>query len=146
MAQRIKGQEVAFTMVSDVAGVERSLGLVKSCELSPQFDIITQGYLGETTDRRDDIFKGITGNMEVNIAAREYFAFLGRVKDRAQRRVAGSTKFQLMGSFKFDDGTRVTITIDDVFFGEQQVSVSGRDEFVSCRIAFEADDFRVSNR
>lgn len=146
MAQRIKGQEVAFTMVSDAAGVERSLGLVKSCELSPQFDIITQGYLGETTDRRDDIFKGVTGNMEVNIAAREYFAFLGRVKDRAQRRVAGSTKFQLMGSFKFDDGTRVTITIDDVFFGEQQVSVSGRDEFVSCRIAFEADDFRVSNR
>lgn len=59
---------------------------------------------------------------------------------------SGSTRFQVMGSFKFDDGTRAMITIDSVFFGEQQISNSGRDEFVSCRIAFEADDFRVSFR
>lgn len=146
MTQRIKGQEVTFTVVSDADGVETSLGDVKSCELSPQFDIITQGYLGQTTDKRDDIFKGITGNMEVNISSRNYFALLQRIKDRAQRRVAGSSRFQVMGSFKFDDGTRAMITIDSIFFGEQQISVSGRDEFVSCRIAFEADDFRVSLR
>ena len=143
MGQRLKGQDTGFSVISDTQGLETSLGLVMSAELTPQFDILTQGYLGETSDRRDDIFKGIAGRLEVHMDRRDALLFINAIKERAQRRVPGNTRFQIQGIFNFDDGTRLRFTVDDAFFGEQQFTIGGREEYVTYRIAFEAQDFRL---
>ena len=58
MAQRIKGQEVTLDVVSP-GGREETLTDQVSASITFQFDILKQRLLGETTDRKDDIFRGV---------------------------------------------------------------------------------------
>ena len=83
MAQRIKGQEVSVVFVGP-NGTEDAFAAVQSFEATTQMEILTEGYLGETSNRRDDIFNGLTGNVEMHIQSNDYAAFWKRVKDRAR--------------------------------------------------------------
>ena len=88
MGQRIKGQETVVSFVG-TEGSEEGLTDVQSSESEFQMQILTDGYLGETSDRRDDIFRGASGSISIHLETPQYFAFARRVIDRAQRRTPG---------------------------------------------------------
>ena len=57
MAQRIKGQEVDILIVAN--GIpSTAITDVRSFSAEFQFEASSEGYLGEATNRRDDIFNG----------------------------------------------------------------------------------------
>ena len=60
MAQRIKGQEVTVRFVQD-GQVKAELNDIRSFEVGMQLEVLKEGYLGEFTDRRDDVYRGVTG-------------------------------------------------------------------------------------
>lgn len=140
MSQRIKGSEVGVVITSD-DGVERSIDAVGSLEITVQIELLTEGYLGETTNRRDDIFNGVEGSLELHLERGQFFALVEKIKDRASRRTPGA-RFDLVSIFAFPNGDRVRGVIGDVYFGEIPINTGGRGEYVSSTINFGASDIR----
>lgn len=143
MSQRIKGQEVRVTMVAPTGTVEAiGSGGVSSFELEFKTEILSEGYLGETTERKDDIFKGVSGRMEIHLDRQSYFRFVQAVTDRSQRRSAAEARFNVLTSLTFPNGERPRVLLEDIFFGPLPVNVGGRDEYVAATIEFECSQGR----
>lgn len=141
MAQRAKGQENRLVMTGP-EGVEDSINDVKSSELSIDVEVLEEHLLGETAARFDDIFNGCSGNMEMQLESRAFLDFIGRVKDRAQRRLPADSKFILTSAFALPNGTRVRLVFEDLFFGPIPIRTSSRKEYVTFRIEWKCSTVR----
>ncbi len=139
--QRIKGQEVSI-IITRGGELEAELVDVKSCEFTPQFEIKEQGYLGEKTNRHDDIFNGVKGSLELHIHSGDVFDFIQAIKDRAQRN-APDLVFNVAGVFVFPSGETRTLTVPDCKFGAVPISTSDRGDYTACKFEFAADDYQV---
>lgn len=139
MAQRIKGSEVTVVLTSP-QGTERAVDAVGSVDFSLKMELLTEGYLGESSDRYDDIFKGIEGTLELTAERGALFDLLDRIKARAQRRTPADDVFSLLFTFEFPNGDRVRALFSDIFFGEIPVSSGGRSEYVTVSIPFGTSD------
>ena len=76
MAQRIKGQEVETLIVVDGAPRD-TITDIRSFEFAFQTEIMSEGYLGETTERKDSIFKGIRGRLELHFETSPQLQWIG---------------------------------------------------------------------
>ena len=63
MAQRIKGQETEISMVVDGV-VMSATTTIRTLEIAAKTEIKEEGYLGETTNRYDEIFNGVRGHID----------------------------------------------------------------------------------
>ncbi len=141
MAQRIKGQEVRVIMVSP-AGLETSLSDVQSFEVEPMMEVLSEGYLGETTERKDDIFKGCRGTMEINLEQTAYFEFIDGVVLRSQRRTPASARYNVMATMDFPNGTSVRVLMENIFFGAPPVTIGSREDYVTVSLEFECSEVK----
>lgn len=141
MGTRIKGQEIELQIVGP-RGREESLGDVVSGTIEFQFDILTQGLLNETADRRDDIFRGVRLEMEVQLETSDFTTFINRVKDRAQRRSPAGERFDALMTLSFPNGQRARVSVEDLSFGSMPIAVGGRDEYVTVRVEAESSEGR----
>ncbi|MFW6087402.1 MAG: hypothetical protein ACODAG_09365 [Myxococcota bacterium] len=138
---RIKGQETQV-IFSGPAGQEEAFTAVQSWEGEIQLEILSEGYIGEKTNRRDEIFNGMRGRCEVHLEDASYFAFAQRVKDRAQRRAPAAGQFNVVTTYTFPDGDRARVLHEDVHFGALPTSAGGRGEYVTATIEWECADGR----
>lgn len=139
MAQRIKGQEVEVLLVVDGAP-KTSVTAIKSFEVEFQLDILTEGYLGETSSRRDEIFNGVSGSLEFDLESGDLLDIAQQIIDRARRRTPG-TVINVKAALNFPSGEIRRIVIKDAFFSAIPVSFGGRDEYGSLTLDFEAQDY-----
>lgn len=140
-AQRIKGQEVTI-LITDDGNLEDTLTDIQNFNLEAQFEIKAQGYLGEKTNRKDEVYNGCKFDLELNLHKQDWFNFQQKIKDRAQRNTP-DVVFNITGVFAFPNGETPTLLIPDVHFGAQPLSVSARGDYVKVKLEGEADDFRV---
>lgn len=141
MAQRIKGQEVVLSFTTPDGSAE-GLQDVLSFEAELQMEILRERYLGDSTDRRDDIFRGVAGRAELHLEQQDYLTFTQRVQDRAQRRTAAAGVFNATASFAFPNGQRPRLTFENIFFDALPIRVSGSDAYVTVTIAWECEGIR----
>jgi hypothetical protein len=141
MAQRIKGSEVGLILTSP-DGREDSIDAIGSLTLTVQVELLTEGYLGETSNRRDEIFNGVEGSLDVHLERGAYFTLVEKIKDRAARRTPAADRFDLMAVFQFPNGDRRRAVVRDVHFGEIPIEVGGRGDYVSSTINFGAEDLQ----
>jgi hypothetical protein len=123
-------------------GDEPGLADVQSFEAELMLEILEEGYLGETANRFDDIFNGVSGNAELHIETSDYFRFTQRVQDRAQRRTAASGKFVVKANFDFANGTRARLNFEDVFFEGLPVTVGARKDYVKVKVSWKCSNVR----
>jgi hypothetical protein len=135
MSQRIKGQEVSLVMTGP-EGREGGIIDIQSFEANFKVELKAEGYLGETTQRYDEIFNGVEGRIELHLENDKYFEFMRRVQNRAQRRESAEGQFNIMASLNFPSDGRKRILLEDVYFGEQPVTVTSRADYVSATIEF----------
>lgn len=122
-------------------GTEDGLTDIQSIEVELQNEILSEGYLGETTNRRDDIFNGVRGRAEMHLENQAYMEFANRVTDRSQRRTPG-VQFNMLASLNFPNGQRVRVLMEDISFGPLPLRVGGRAEYVQGTVEFESATFR----
>jgi len=133
---RVRGQEVSVQVVQN-GRIVAELTDVKSFDVEFQMDVMKEGYLGEFTDRRDDMFKGISGKIEFHIENNAPFDFINAIVQRSQSRVKG-TQFNVQSSINLPNGQVKRLLVNDIFFSNVPVNVSGRSDYVTYSLPYEA--------
>jgi len=138
---RIKGQEVVVQFI-------RSGDVVKEMPASDfeaefQFDRLQEGYQGETTDRFDDVFKGITGRMTLHMEDTDPLDLLMDLKDRARRRLA-HFKVHVTATFSFPGtGAVKRLLFADIYFANVPLSSPNRSDFITMTLDWGCSDATV---
>ena len=88
MGQRIRGEDVSVQLIMDGAP-QTTVTAIRSFEIEFQQDILSEGYLGENFERKDDTFKGVAGKMEYHVESADTLTVVQAMIDRAQRRTPG---------------------------------------------------------
>jgi hypothetical protein len=138
---RIKGQEVELILVEQNVPLS-TINDIRSFEMQAQLEILKEGYLGETTDRRDSVYRGFSGKMEVHFDNREIIDFTRRLIDRARRRTAGA-RVNCKVTLVFPGGERVRMVLKDLQFGAIPIGFGGRADYGTISLEFEGEDFNV---
>jgi hypothetical protein len=141
MAQRIKGQEVEVLFIID-GEVQDSLVDVRSFEVAAKLEMKEEGYLGEKTNRYDEIFSGMRGRMELHFESEDVFGVFQSIIDRAKRRTPG-TQINIKATLNFPNGERPRVLIPDAFFGEIPINFGSRADYGAISLDFQASDFKV---
>ena len=136
--QRIKGQETIIEVTKDNEVVD-AITDVRSMEVAGVMEILSEGYLGETSDRRDEIFKGVRGRIEMHLEKSATLDFMMDIINRATRRDP-SVKVNFKTTLQFPSGERRRILIRNIFFGEMPLGFGGRAEYGTFGIDFESGD------
>lgn len=136
--QRIKGQEVQIQLIQggQVLAAFNAIGSFSDTQKSEK---IEQGYLGETTNRHDDIFNGFDGNFNFHMENSAWTQFAIAVRAR-QRRQQPDLVFNIVRSDLYPNGETFTRTYPDVKFGPLPNNIGGRGDYVEGTIDFSSDE------
>lgn len=142
MADRIKGQEVSLAILLD-GTLQTEIDTIKSAEIEFELELMEEGYLGETSDRVDSIFKLMRVNLEADISTDTYFDLANAIVLRAQNRAGAATRIDLAGTFAFPNGALKTIIIPDVYFDPIPINIGARNEFIGFTLSGKARGFKL---
>lgn len=135
---RVKGEDTSITLVSST-GTEESFGDVKSFDITFERDILSEGYLGQKTEKKDDIFKGVTGKMVVHFEKAEALDTVQRMNNKTQGRLPGE-QFEIATTIPFADGQKRRIILSDVAIGSIPIGISSRSDYVEISLDIASDD------
>lgn len=138
MDQRVKGQECTLFMTQGSTTLAQ-FDSIQDAEITVKLELLEEGYLGETSDRYDEVFKGISGNFMCHATTAAIYDVLQAIIDRARRRVPG-TVFNFKTTLQFPNGQRKRVVIPNIFFGEIPNSFPKRDQYVSFKLSFSAEN------
>lgn len=138
---RIKGQEVEVRIVEGGALLE-TLTEIQSFDVTGILEILNEGYLGETTNRRDEVYSGFSGSMVLHYSNKDVLKFVRRIIDRARRRTAGVV-INIKATLRFPSGDRAQVLLKDCFFGQIPMSFGARNAYGTVNLSFEGSDFSV---
>lgn len=139
---RVKGQETTIS-VSGPNGLQQGLDAISSFEAELQQDILSEGFLGEVAERKDEIFRGVSGSVEAQVSSSDYLRFLARVNDRAQRRTPATEVWNITTTLNLPNGTTARVQFLDVAFGNLPININARDEYVTVGFDWECSSFRI---
>lgn len=137
--QRIKGQEVELLLVENNTPLT-TIADVRSFEMAAQLELLREGYLGETTDRRDSVYRGYRGRMDVHFENRDILDFMRRLVDKARRRTPGA-RVNAKVTLAFPGGGRLRLLLKDLEFGEIPMSFGSRTDYGMISLDFEGADY-----
>lgn len=130
--QRIKGQELSMIFV--VGGQPKaSVTDFRNAEFEFMLDRTQEGYLGETSDRFDEILKGMHVTTDLHFENQDILGFIQAVIDRAARRNL-NLKINLQATLNFPNGQRPKLYANDLFFGNIPMGFGGRAEYGSVKL------------
>ncbi len=141
MAERIRGQEVSI-LITRGGALEDTLVNISNFNIEWESEISSQGYLGEKTERKDDIFKGVKGDMELNLHSSDFLKFASAVRDR-QKRITPDLVINITAVLFFANGETPSILVRNAKFGGMPMNVSARSDYVKFKLDFAADDAEV---
>ena len=83
--------------IDSTSVVQDTITDVKSFDMTWLLEIIKQGYLRETTERRDEVYHGVKGKLSFNFENQQILALARSIIDRARTRVPGFKRFCVCG-------------------------------------------------
>lgn len=141
MSQRIRGQEIEVLLVVNGAP-KTTITTVRSFEVTLKTEIASEGYLGETTERKDSIYKGVSGKIDLHFDNQDILKVFQTIVDKARRRTPG-TKINIKATLNFPNGQRPRVLISDAEFGALPLNFSSRSDYGSASLDFEASDMQI---
>lgn len=140
--QRVRGEQVQFR-ISKGGVLLRTLTAVKSMTFTALVEMISRGYLGETTERKDEIYKGVSIDAAFDVESPDAWDLISAIRDRAvARRYDTTTIITCSFTGVFAGGVKRRMTIPDVKSGNLPIAVASREEYVGQTLSFGASDFK----
>lgn len=140
--QRAKGQEVSLAIVRD-AVLEDTLVNIQDFEVTDMLEVISKGYLGEKTERKDNIYKGVKFKMTLHLHAQDWFPFRASVIATSQQATPDSS-INLAGVLNFPNGDAPNFSINGAKLGELPMNVPARGDYVAVTVQGEAEEMAVT--
>lgn len=139
--QRIKGQEAEFRVTDNRGGHVNTLGDVKNFEIAIMLELLSEGYTGQTSEKKDEAYKGIRGKATIHFSDPTMFDFFQRIVDRA-RRTPESHGYAVNATaiLRFPSGRTRVIDIPNIFLGEVPMNIGSRTDYISVDIEFQAEN------
>jgi hypothetical protein len=141
MAQRIKGQEVICQIVAD-GQLEDEITAIVDFNDSTDLEIIAKGYLGEKTNRQDDILNGYSGSLTFHLQTQNWYTLKAKIEARAKREQP-DLQFNFAKTLFFPNGDTPTVTFADVKFGKIDEKAGSRADYLSVTIPWATDAIMV---
>ncbi len=130
---RILGEEITVNIVR--GGVlETTLTSVMSFNSKEELELKKTGYLGETADRVDQVYKSSDFDMNLHLTTADFFAFKKAVREKAQRKTPNLV-FNISRNMFFSNGQTVTSTWADCAFGPFEEKASSRADYFEVKIS-----------
>lgn len=139
--QRIKGQEVSLLIVRD-STLEDTITDIQDAEITIASEIIEKGYLGEKTNRHDDIYNGVKGKLSLHLHDQAYLNYVLAVLAR-QKRDTPDAIINISMTLAFPNGQTPSILVTDAKFGDIPLTAGARNDYVISNLDFAADDFDI---
>jgi hypothetical protein len=140
--QRIKGQEV--TILFNRGGeLEDTLTDIQDFEFEPKLEIIQQGYLGEKSDRYDEIFNGGKFTATLHIHDQAYLAFQQGIINRAKR-LTPDVVFNTTAVMLLPNGQTPTVLFPDCFWGPQPQTFRSRKDYLGVKLEGHSGDVDIT--
>lgn len=140
---RLKGQEISVRVLQD-GQVIRTLDSISSFNDTVALEIKEDGFLGEPTNRFDEILNGFGGDFEAQTTNANFIDLQLAVIERATRRTPGIT-FNVVRVDLYPNGDSAIFTYVDVRWGEQPTSIGSRGDYVKFKASFKCSERPVLN-
>jgi len=141
VAQRLKGQEIELVITS--GGVlQDTLTDIHNFNVEFESEIKSQGYLGEKTNRKDDVYNGVKFDFEMHTHSQDWLRLIIAIHDR-QKRNTPNLVINIGAVLFYPNGDEPSIYIPDAKFGPQAVSTPSRTDYANKKLSGEADDFSL---
>jgi hypothetical protein len=138
--QRIKGQETEIAFVLDGV-LQDALTCIKDFEIGFQMETMSEGFLGETADRKDSVYKGVDFKCTMQLETPAAIDFVFALINKARRRTPGTTVV-VKTTLNFPNGTRYRISIPNAEFGKTSLNIPERTKYVEVPLQGEASEAR----
>lgn len=135
---RLRGQEVSVRVLQD-GNVINTIDSISSFNETVALEIKEDGFLGEGTNRFDEILNGFGGDFEAQTTSSNFIQLQLAVIEKATRRRPGLT-FNVVRVDLYPNGDSSVFTYVDVHWGEQPVTIGGRAEYVKYKASFKCSD------
>ena len=140
-AQRVKGQE-ATIIITRGGQTEDTLTDIHNFNIEFEGEIKSQGYLGEKTNRKDDVFNGVKFDFEMHTHTQDWLSFVMAIHDRMKRNNP-TLVINITCSLLYPNLDNPDIFVPDAKFGPFPMGIAGRTEYKNLKIQGEADDYDV---
>lgn len=134
MANRLKGQEVSIRVIVGGVTVD-SVTAISSFNDGVATEIKEAGFLGEPTNRFDDVLNGYGGDLDFQCEAAAWHMLVTAIEDRATRRTP-DTLFNVIRTDQYPNGDTALYTYEDVKWGPIPTNVPARGDFVKVKLEF----------
>lgn len=140
---RIRGEETTIRIVVDRV-IQRTITAIENFTWTPNVDILQKGYLGETGDRLDEIYKSTSFDVGFDPESNEGLILIDTIVTRAQRRVANPPVINITFAAAFPNGQAPTVTILDAKFKDPGLSAGGRDSYVGIKLSGMSQRYKLA--
>lgn len=141
MKQGIKGQDTVLQIIKG-GKVESSLTSVKDFSIQFDIDVLSNGYIGETTERKDEIFKGVSGKVTLDWTDPGVVTFQDNLVKRARRELPYFS-VNILTTITDSSGSTKRIIIPDAFFENPDANMGGRDNYMETTLTFQASEYVI---
>lgn len=141
MAKRLMGQDTEILLVVNGQPVD-AISTIKDFSFEFEQETKDEGYVGETTNRKDAVFKGVKGSFTMHLTTTAQIAWVQSIIDKSRNRGTGPT-VNAKTTLRFPNGGRVRYVFPDVEFGSFPFNVGGRTDFVSVKVDFVGSEGRA---
>lgn len=138
---RILGQNASVILIQDGAPLTE-ISCIKSFSFTFELEMKDEGYLGETTNRKDSVFKGVKLDMEMHSTNAKTFDVIQAVIDKARRRQP-NTVINIKAALTWPNGDVVRVTFPDVAFGDFPVNIGSRTDYITFKMDGACSEARV---
>lgn len=140
--QRIKGQETIMTVQRD-GEPQLRIDSIQDAEVTFEMEVLEEGYLGETANRYDAIYNGMSIRLAGHLTNRQLIDLTEAIVLKAQRRTGGAVRIDVAMTLVFPGGDLVTILIVDVHFQSVPVTDGAREDYVGFTLEGKASEFQL---
>lgn len=141
-SQRLKGQDCVLSIQVD-GSLQTRIDSIQSAEIELELELLQDGFLGETFDRLDTVYKAIRVKLDGHVNSQAYLELFDAIAGKAQRRAGSPVRIDLMGTFMFPNGDFPSLLIPDVQFESIPMTLGGRDEHVSFELNGKASGYKL---
>lgn len=140
---RLKGQEINIRVVGGVTpALLASLDSIGSFNDELALKLNEDGFLGEVTNRFDEILDGYGGDFEMQLTTSAWIVFPQLIEAKATRQIPNII-FNIVRTDLFADGTSLVYVYSDVHFGAIPQKTGGRGDYVKVAVNFKTSTRKV---